>query len=121
MKVVSKMNLLVNNKNALAILLKDKASAGASVQLQFLYDYTHYKLPIPVTEFDKCPILLTQPEKDDWTPLRLSEISMKGIKAPFSIKILKDGGHYPIEETALQQLLQYVDEFIKSLNKNTSH
>jgi hypothetical protein len=53
--------------------------------------------------------------------VRLSEISMKGIKAPFSIKILKDGGHYPIEETALQQLLQYVDEFIKSLNKNTSH
>jgi alpha-beta hydrolase superfamily lysophospholipase len=115
------MNIIVNNKNALAILLKEKESAGASVQLQFLYDYTHYKLPIPVTEFDKCPILLTQPEKDDWTPLRLSEISMKGIKAPFSIKILKDGGHYPIEETALQQLLQYVDEFIKSLNKNTSH
>jgi pimeloyl-ACP methyl ester carboxylesterase len=121
MKFVSKMNLLVNNKKALSILLKDKASAGASVPLQFLYDYTHYKLPIPVTAFDKCPILLTQPEKDEWTPLYLSEISMEGIKAPFTIKILKDGGHYPMEETALKQLQQYVDEFIKSLDKNTRH
>lgn len=115
MKGVSKMNALVNNKKALDIFLKDKTSAGANVQLQFLYEYTHYKLPIPVAQFDKCPILLTQPEKDNWTPLHLSEISMKGIKAPYTVKILKDGGHYPMEETALRQLVQYADEFIKTL------
>ncbi len=115
MKAVSKMNALVNNKKALKVFLKDKASAGASVQLQFLYEYMHYKLPIPVAQFDKCPIILMQPEKDNWTPLHLTEISMNGIKAPFTVKILKDGGHYPMEEIALQQLVQYADEFIKTL------
>lgn len=115
MKAVSKMNALTNNKLALKIFLQDKASASASVQLQFLYDYTHYKLPIPVAEFDKCPIILMHPEKDNWTPLYLSKISMKGIKAPYTIKCLKDGSHYPMEVTALNQLLQYSDEFIKSL------
>lgn len=115
MKLVSKMNCLVNNEKALKIFLNDKSSAGTSVQLQFLYEYMSYQLPIPVTEFDKCPILLTQPEKDNWTPINLTEISMKGIKAPFTIKILKDGGHYPMEETALQQLLQFSDDFIKAL------
>lgn len=115
MKAISKMNLLTNNKKALGIFLKDKASAGANVQLQFLYDYTHYELPIPVIQFDKCPILLTQPEKDNWTPLRLSEISMKGIKAPYTVKFLEGGGHYPMEETALKQLLNYTNEFIKNL------
>lgn len=115
MKAVSKMNKLVNNKKALDIFLKDKSSAGANVQLQFLYEYVSYKLPIPVEEFDKCPILLTQPEKDNWTPLHLSEISMKGIKAPFTVKMLEDGGHYPIEKTALRQLVKYTDEFIKGL------
>ncbi len=115
MKAVSKMNALVNNKKALDIFLKDKASAGASVQLQFLYEYVNYKLPIPVSQFDKCPIILTQPDQDNWTPLHLSEISMKGIKAPFTVKLLNGGGHYPMEETALKQLLQYAVEFIKSL------
>lgn len=115
MKLVSKMDALVNNKKALDIFLKDKTSAGASVQLQFLYQYMSYPLPIPVTEFDKCPILLTQPEKDRWTPLYLSEISMKEIKAPFTVKLLQDGGHFPMEETALKQLLQYSVEFIQSL------
>jgi pimeloyl-ACP methyl ester carboxylesterase len=116
MKDVSKMNALVNDKKALEIFLKDDASAGAKVQLQFLSDYMTYKLPVPVEKFDKCPILLTQPELDHWTPLELSEISMKGIKAPFTIKILEGAGHYPIEEKGLKQLIQYADEFIRSLN-----
>jgi hypothetical protein len=115
MKLVSKMDTLVNDATALKIFLKDKSSAGASVQLQFLYEYMSYSLPIPVTEFDKCSILLTQPEKDRWTPIHLTELSMKGIKAPFTIKILEGGGHYPIEETALQQLSQYAADFIKLL------
>ncbi|MBC9911600.1 alpha/beta hydrolase [Chitinophaga varians] len=115
MKAVSKMNCLANDKDALKIFLKDKTSAGASVQMQFMYEYAHYKLPVPVNQFDKCPILLTQPEKDRWTPLHLSEISMKGIKAPYTVKILENGGHYPMENTALQQLVQYADEFIQSL------
>lgn len=115
MKDVSKMNALVNDKKALEIFLKDDASAAAKVQLQFLSDYMTYQLPVPVEEFDKCPILLTQPELDRWTPLELSEISMKGIKAPFTVKILEGAGHYPVEKKGLRQLIQYADEFIKSL------
>lgn len=76
-----------------------------------------YKMPIPVAQYDKCPILLTQPEKDTWTPLKLSEISMQGIKAPYTVKILENGGHYPMEQPALTQLIQYADEFIKGLKK----
>lgn len=115
MKDVTKMNLLTINKHALKIFLKDKESSGASVQLQFLYSLTHYKSPIPPAQFDKCPILLTQPDQDKWTPLRLSEIAMKEIIAPFTVKFLNGGGHYPMEETALQQLFAYSVEFIKSL------
>lgn len=116
MKAVSKMNYLCNNEKALQIFLDDNASAGAKVQMQFLYEYMHYHPPIPVTEFDKCPILLTQPDQDRWTPLPLTELSMKGIKAPFTIRLLENGGHYPMEQTALIQLIEYADEFIRSLN-----
>ena len=116
MKDVSKMDCLVNDKKALKIFLHDDASAAAKVQLQFLADYMTYKLPIPVENYDKCPILLTQPELDRWTPLELSEVSMKGIKAPYTVKILEGAGHYPIEEKGLKQLIQYADEFIKTPN-----
>lgn len=117
MKDVSKMDCLVNDAKALDIFLKDDASAAAKVQLQFLADYMTYQLPIPVEQFDKCPILLTQPELDRWTPLALSEISMKGIKAPYTVKILEGAGHYPVEEKGLRQLIQYSDEFIRGLSK----
>lgn len=115
MKDVSKMDCLVNNEKALKIFLQDDASAGAKVQLQFLSEYMTYQLPVPVEAYDKCPILLTQPELDRWTPLELSEISMKGIKVPYTVKILEDGGHYPMEEKALQQLMTYAHQFIQSL------
>jgi len=115
MKAISKMNLLVNDKKALKICLSDPLSSGASVQLQFVYSLVTYELPIPVEQFDKCPILLTQPEKDLWTLLEVSEISMSGIKAPYDVKILEGAGHFPIEEKGLKQLIQYADEFICSL------
>jgi len=113
-KGVSKMNLLTKQEKALNIFLKDEASAAASMQVQFLHEYMSYRSPIAVEQFDRCPLLLTQPEDDKWTPQELSEISLKGIKAPLTIKTLKNGGHYPMEETALRQLIQYSDEFIKS-------
>ena len=114
MKAVSKMNLLVNNSDALRHFLTDKTSAGASVQLQFLYSYMTYKSKIPVSEFTKCPILLTQPENDHWTPLALSQISMQNCAAPFTIKVLQNGGHFPMETTALQQLIEYANDFMQN-------
>lgn len=115
MKAVSKMNHLVNDPKALKILLRDPASGGASVQTQFLASYASYRSSIPVNAFNKCPILLTQPELDKWTPLGLSKLSMKGIKAPFTIRILEDAGHYPVEEQGLKQLTAFAHEFIQRL------
>lgn len=40
---------------------------------------------------------------------------MKGIKVPFTVKVLEDGGHFPMEEKSLVQLIKYADEFIMSL------
>ena len=116
MKAVSKMNCLVNNKTALEIFLQDPTSAANKVQLQFISGYMTYKTKTPVEEFDKCLILLTQPAADRWTPIGLSEISMKGIKAPFEMKFLENGSHYPMEESALVQLIQYANDFIEKLS-----
>ena len=117
MKWIGKMHTLVNDKKALKFFLKDKNSSGASVQIQFMKTWQEYQPALEPADFDICPILLTQPAEDKWTPLRLSRIALKDVKAPFTVKMLENGSHYPIEQPALNQLTQYADEFIQSLNK----
>jgi alpha-beta hydrolase superfamily lysophospholipase len=73
MKWVSKMSSLMNNPEALKILLKDKYSAGASISFKFGSTFMSYRPEIPFDEFDRCPVLLTQPDDDRWTPIAASQ------------------------------------------------
>ena len=60
-----------------------------------------------------CPILLTQPENDRWTPEFLSDIVLDTIKkVPLRKVKLRNGSHYPIEALALDDLHKYILEFI---------
>lgn len=116
MSICSKMSTLCNQKDCLNEMLADKTSAGNQVPMKFLYSYMTYAPAIAPEDFDVCPILLTQPEKDRWTPLHLSTPFLEKIKkVPVKITTLKDGGHYPVEKTALEQLHQNILEF---LNEN---
>lgn len=115
MSICSKMSALCNNKDCLKELLADKTSAGNSVPMKFIYTYMTYKPEIEPEDFKVCPILLTQPDKDRWTPLHLSKPFLEKIKhVPVTIKILENGSHYPVEITALKQLHEYILKFIES-------
>lgn len=118
MTICSKMNTLCNDENALKVMLKDKTSAGSSVPLKFIYTYMTYIPDIEPENFNICPILLTQPKEDRWTPLHLStEFLNKIKKVPVKIVELEKGSHYPIEELALDQLHLNISQFInKYLN-----
>lgn len=114
MSICSKMSALCNDKGCLKELLKDKTSAGNSVPMKFIYTYMTYKPEIAPENFKICPILLTQPDKDRWTPLHLSKAFLEKIKhVPVTIKMLENGSHYPVEMTALKQLHEYIVEFIE--------
>jgi alpha-beta hydrolase superfamily lysophospholipase len=65
------MSALVNDKKALKSFLSDRSSAGNWVAIRFLADYMTYAPAVEPEAFDTCPILLTQPAEDRWTPLRL--------------------------------------------------
>lgn len=121
MSVCSKMSALCNDQECLKAMLKDKTSAGNAVPMKFIHSYMTYKPEIEPEEFDRCPILLTQPEMDRWTPLHLSQLFLQRIQhVPVTIKILANGGHYPIEETALQQLHDAISEFLSNLIEKPS-
>lgn len=120
MSLVSKMSKLTNNPTALEIMLQDKTSAGNSMSIHFLNSYIHYQKPYALNQFRQCPVLLTQPEQDRWTPLALSQPVLKQLQVEHEVVILPQGGHYPVEQEALDQLLKSSHTFIQQQLKNVS-
>lgn len=114
MAAVSKMRALVNDKGAKKACYADKTSAGNKVTVAFLDSYLNYQ---PVTEpadFDVCPVLLTQPAADRWTPLALSEPFLAQIgRVPVSTVMLENAGHYPLEQPGLDQMVEAIDAFCR--------
>ncbi|MEV6386642.1 alpha/beta hydrolase [Nocardia xishanensis] len=114
MRLAGKMYALANNREAMRkVLLRDSTAAANWVSVRFLDRYSSY---VPATEpedFDACPILLTQPAEDRWTPLRLSELVLSRItKVPVTTVILDKAGHLPMEDPGLQQMEDAVTEFV---------
>ena len=114
MSDASKMTALVNDPDCLKAMMDDPTSAGNSATYAFLYSYMTYAPDVEPRKFDVCPILLTQPEKDQWTPQRLSDMFLKNIKKVSVTKtVLTNGSHYPIEAEALTQLHDHCLDFIQ--------
>jgi len=112
MKLASKMSALVNDQATLKAFMRDKSSAGNAMSIAFLSSYLAYQ---PVTEaehFDVCPILLTQPACDQWTPLHLSKPFLERIHlVPVNTVMLENAGHYPLEQPGLAQMVDAIDHF----------
>ncbi|OAL45534.1 alpha/beta-hydrolase [Pyrenochaeta sp. DS3sAY3a] len=117
MSLASKMSTLVNNEAALKVFLSDITSAGSAASMHFLSTYSSYKPAMEPELFDVCPILLTQPAEDRWTPLELSKLFLPRItKAPVTIVELGNAGHYPLEDPGLQQLEDAIVQFLNGLH-----
>lgn len=118
MSIASKMSALCNDKKVMEIFLRDKTSAGNKATMKFIESYCYPKTYIKPEDFDVCPILLTQPDKDRWTPLHLSTPFLNRIKkVDVQIVKLENGGHYPIEQPALDQMHDVIVEFINKVTK----
>jgi len=114
MSLASKMYALVNDRSALKVCLRDKTSAGSWVSMKFLSSYVSYRPATEPEQFDVCPILLTQPAADRWTPLHLSDPLLNRIRrVPTQIMVLDNAGHYPIEEPGLTQMRDAVAAFAR--------
>ncbi|MFA6009853.1 MAG: alpha/beta fold hydrolase [Desulfobacteraceae bacterium] len=112
MQLASKMYALVNDKEALNVFLADGTSAGNWMSMRFLSDYMNYKPAVEPENFTQCPVLLTQPAKDHWTPLELSQnFIAKLTQVKFDLVMLDNASHYPIEEPGLKQMENAIADF----------
>lgn len=114
----SKMHTLVNDPKALKVFMKDKSSAASNATMRFLATYAAYKPALEYADFDVCPILLTQPAEDKWTPLHLSKLVLDKVdKVPVTIVELERAGHYPLEDPGLQQMVDAILQFLEPIAK----
>lgn len=112
MRWVSKMRALVNDRGAKRAAYRDKSSAGNSVSIAFLDSYLNFTPTIENADFDTCPILLTQPAADRWTPVELSKpVTEQVTKVPVTTVMLENGSHYPLELEALDRMVDAIDDF----------
>jgi len=113
MTLASKMSALANNEAAMKIFLQDGTSAANWMSVRFLDSYGNYAPALEPEQFDRCPVLLTQPAEDRWTPLHLSTPFLSRIaKVPVETVMLGNAGHYPMEEPGLQQMGDAIAAFV---------
>lgn len=116
MTMASKMSALVNDPAALKVWLSDRTSAGNAMTMAFLSSYMTYRPAVEPEDFAVCPVLLTQPAADRWTPLHLSEPFLQRIrKEPVKIVMLDNAGHYPLEQPGLSQMVNAIDAFYREV------
>ncbi|MFC5180513.1 alpha/beta hydrolase [Actinomadura harenae] len=113
MSLAAKMSALANDPAAMKIFMKDRTSAANRVSIRFLDTYMNYTPAVEPEDFDACPVLLTQPAMDRWTPLYLSTPFLSRItKVPVDTVMLDNAGHYPLEEPGLTQMQETIADFI---------
>lgn len=84
----------------------DPRGGGAEVPLGFLASYLTYRHTPP--ERMTAPVTLAHPAKDAWTPVELSTRWLRRIAAPAELVILRECGHFPIEDPGLHDLVDAV-------------
>lgn len=114
MTLASKMHALVNDPAAMKAWLRDKRSAGNAMTVAFLASYLAYRPVVAPEDFEVCPVLLTQPAQDRWTPLHLSEPFLQRLgRVPVEVVMLDGAGHYPLEQPGLSQMVDAIDTFYR--------
>ncbi|RGP76547.1 hypothetical protein FLONG3_5208 [Fusarium longipes] len=120
MWLAGRMSTLVNNEEALQACYRDNTAANSWVSMKFLASFGFYKPAKEPAEFDICPILLTQPAEDRWTPLWVSEAYLKNVtKVPVKKVMLENAGHYPLEDPGLQQMSEAIVAFLKDIEQDS--
>ena len=61
------------------------------------------------------PVLLVHPDRDEWTPVALSTRVLRRTAAPTRLVLLRECGHFPIEEPGLTDLADAMRDLVNRL------
>lgn len=103
MRWVADFSKMSRDSELSTLCAEDPLGGGARVPLGFLASYLRYRHVPP--EFMEKPVALVHPNRDTWTPVKLSERFVRRIATPGRIVMLRECGHFPIEEPGISDLI----------------
>jgi len=84
----------------------DPRGGAARVPLGFLASYLRFTHTPP--ERNRTPVTLLHPGRDAWTPIELSTRVLSRAAGPADLVILRECGHFPVEDPGLTELVDAV-------------
>jgi len=116
-KWLCKMDRMSRNPEFSKIFEEDPYGGGVRVSFKFLRTFSTYSSFTKFEDFNSCPVMLIHPEKDNWTPFKLSKKVFDKLKVNKELHLLPECGHAPIEEPGIYDMESHILRFIK---KNTA-
>ncbi|KAA9394493.1 alpha/beta hydrolase [Kocuria coralli] len=116
MSRVAKLSKMSRDAALSRLCATDPLGGAAKVPVGFLASYMRYRHAPP--EAMTVPVTLVHPGMDAWTPAELSERVLRRIAAPTEVTLLRECGHFPIEEPGLTDLVETVLEVAGRLASN---
>lgn len=103
MSWVANLSKMSRNPGLSRLCATDPRGGGARVPIGFLTSYMRYRHTPP--ELMTTPVTLLHPSRDAWTPVELSVRVLRRIAAPTKLIMLRECGHFPIEEPGITDLI----------------
>lgn len=108
MRWVANLAKMSRNPGLSRLCATDLRGGGAKVPFGFLASYMRYRHTPP--ERVTTPIMLLHPARDAWTPVELSMRVFRRLASPDKAVILRECGHFPVEEPGITDLVSAVLE-----------
>lgn len=113
MRWVANLDRMSRNPGLSRLCATDPKGGGARVPLGFLASFLTYRHRPP--EAMRTPVTLTHPSRDGWTPVGISLPVLRRTAAPSRLILLRECGHFPIEEPGLTDLVTAVLDIVAGL------
>lgn len=113
MRWVANFAKMSRNPGLSRLCASDPMGGGARVPLGFLRSFMGHRHVRP--ESATTPITLVHPARDAWTPAELSLRFYSRIATPGRVVMLRECGHFPIEEPGVEDLVSEVIRLARSL------
>lgn len=108
MNWIADLSKMSRNPRLSRMCATDPLGGGAKVPLGFLASYMRYRHAAP--ESMRTPITLLHPGMDAWTPVALSMRVFRRLASPGRVVMLRECGHFPVEEPGISDLISSVSE-----------
>ncbi|MDO5619325.1 alpha/beta fold hydrolase [Kocuria sp.] len=108
----AKLSAMGRNPDLGKLCARDSRGGGAWVPMAFLASYLQYKHA--AARSNPVRVHLVHPQNDDWTPIALSQATLNQLPGPTQVTVLRNCGHFPLEEPGLSDLMNIVQRITKN-------